>query len=221
MELRRIVIAGTTGFSVMIKRLIEKDNAFKVIGFTTQKNFIKDNIIDGCPVYPEEELHSILNNEEGILNTLGYSRMNTIREKVHIKYENEGFDIVSYISPKANVYTNRIEKGSLILPGAFIGPDVVIGKSCIIYSNVQLTHHINIEDFCFLAANSTVGGNTTIKNNSFIGMNSTIKNKITLASYTLVGCGSNIVNDVTEPYQVLVGNPAKCLNNKNSMETII
>lgn len=221
MGIKEIIIAGTTGFSVMIKKMVEQESVFKVIGFTTKRELIKQNVIDNCPVFPEEELNNYLDDKKGVLNTLGYTKMNTLREDVHNKFIQEGFELVSYISPKANIFSDKIGKGCIVLPGAFIGPEVIIGDSCIVYSNVQLTHHINIADFCFIASNSTIGGNVEIQNHCFIGMNSTIRNKLQLAPYTLVGCASNVIEDVITPNSVIVGNPAKCLSNKKSLEVII
>ncbi len=213
----KVYIAGTTGFSEMISQIVTQESQYEVVGFCTKKELIREPILDGKPVVDEESLSTW---DGGILLTIGYSHMNTLREKVFFEYESRGFNIVSYVSSKANVYSKTIGKGSLILPGAFIGPDCRVGNGCVVYTNVQLTHHINVGDFSFIGSGCVIGGNVNIGHNSFIGMNSTIRNKACLAPYTLAGCGSNVLKSVNTDCGVVVGNPAKLLN-KNSMEVQI
>lgn len=214
----KIFVAGTTGFSIMVSHIVAEEAQYEIEGFCTKKELIQESFLDGKPVVDENDLISW---EGGVLLTIGYTRMNGLREQILKKYQTMGMNIVPFISKKANVYSDKLGKGCIVLPGAFIGPSVNIGNGCIIYSNVQLTHHINVEDFCFIGAGAVVGGNVNIGHNSFIGMNCTLKNKVSLAPYTLVGCGTNIVRDIEEPNRVAVGNPARCLENKNSLNVKI
>ena len=107
------------------------------------------------------------------------------------------------------------------MPGTYVGPYVSIGSSCMIYSNVSLTHHITIESNCFVASGCVVGGNVIIGHNSFIGLNSTIRNRVKLAPYTLVGCSSNVLIDNSVLGAVILGNPAHVIDNKDSRNSII
>lgn len=156
-----------------------------------------------------------------VLNTIGYGKMNCIRERVNEELKNDGITLFSYISKNANIYSDDIGEGCIIMPGTYVGPYVSIGSSCIIYSNVSLTHHITIESNCFVASGCVVGGNVIIGHNSFIGLNSTIRNRVKLAPYTLVGCSSNVLIDNSVLGAVILGNPAHVIDNKDSRNSII
>lgn len=185
---------GTTPFSAVIATIIQMEGHYEVLAYSTSKQFMDKTEMKGLPIVAQEDLNSIFDMREvGIINTIGYSNMNSIRERVHNELLNEGFHLQTFISRNAKVYTSDIREGSIIMPGAFVGPYVTIGKACIIYSNVSLTHHITIEDYCFIASGCVFGGNVTIGHNSFIGLNSTIRNRISLAPYTLVGASSNVL----------------------------
>lgn len=185
---------GTTPFSAVIATIIQMEGHYEVLAYSTSKQFMDKTEMKGLPIVAQEDLNSIFDMREvGIINTIGYSNMNSIREKVHNELLNEGFYLQTFISKNAKVYTSDIREGSIIMPGAFVGPYVTVGKACIIYSNVSLTHHITIEDYCFIASGCVFGGNVTIGHNSFIGLNSTIRNRISLAPYTLVGASSNVL----------------------------
>lgn len=217
------IIIGTTPFSVMIAKIIEAEvGDGNILAYSTLKCFIKELEIDGVPVIATEDLSSTFNLSQcTILNTIGYSHMNLLREKVQRELEDLGITVGTYISKKANVYTSDISEGNIILPGSFIGPFVSLGRCNIIYSNVSLTHHIVIGSFNFIASGCVLGGNITVGNNCFIGLNSTIRNRLNIPSYTLIGCASNITKMTQSEESVWLGNPAKLVEGRNSKDAII
>lgn len=213
---------GTTPFSAVIADIILKEGQYEVLAFSTSKLFMDKTEMNGLPIVPQEELKETFDmNKVGIVNTIGYSKMNSIRERVHNELSDEGFHLHTFVSKNANVYTKDIRDGSIIMPGAFVGPYVSIGKACIIYSNVSLTHHIIIQDYSFIASGCVLGGNIIIGNNSFVGLNTTIRNRISIAPYTLVGCGSNVLKDNPVIGGVIIGNPARHIEGEDSRNSTI
>lgn len=224
MELTQLIINGTTKFSTMIAELVEMEGLAKVVAYTTKRCFINEPMIGGKEVVPFEELNDRFDNRSvRILNTIGYSKMNTIREQVNNDIAATEIRLFSYISKRAFIAApieDLMTSGCIIMPNAFIGSNVQIGKSTVVYSNCSLTHDIVICDNVFLGSGCVVGGNVVIGKNSFIGMNSTIKNRVSLGAYSLVGCGSNVLRTIEEERCVIVGNPAKVLIGKDSMNSI-
>jgi hypothetical protein len=215
------IIIGTTPFSIMIANIIEMEvGQGKVLAYSTMQDFIQRVEIDGIPVIATENLSSIYDLSQCIiLNTIGYSHMNQLREKVQRELEELGISVGTYISKNASVYTSDIDEGNIILAGSFIGPFVSLGRCNIIYSNVSLT--IAIGNFNFIASGCILGGNITIGNNCFIGLNSTIRNRLNIPSYTLIGCASNVTKMTWIEETVWMGNPAKQVEKQNSKEVII
>lgn len=222
MEIEKLVIMGTTPFSAVIADIIQKEGQYEVLAFSTSKQFMDKKEMNGLPIVAQEDLKETFSmNDVGIINTIGYSKMNTLRERVHNELSDEGFHLQTFVSQNANVYTTDIREGSIIMPGAFVGPYVSIGRACIIYSNVSLTHHIIIQDYSFIASGCVLGGNITVGNNSFIGLNTTIRNRISLAPYTLVGCGSNVLRDNHITGGIILGNPAHYVEGEDSRNSTI
>lgn len=211
----KLIIMGTTPFSIMLYKIIEKEQFASVLAFTTGRAFMDKTELEGIPIVAFEELSDSFDmNQCMILNTIGYSQMNDIRKKVFFQIREEGYKLCTFISANANVY--------IIMPGAFVGPYVELGVSDIIYANVSLTHHITIGDFVFIGSGCVVGGNVKIGDNCFVGLNSTIKNKAKIPSYTLIGSGTNVLSSITEGKgAVYVGNPARCLADKRSVDVKI
>lgn len=211
----KVIIIGTSIFSEDICQIIQFEQMADVLAYCTYQAFMDICQIGNLPVVAFEELSSRYDmSNVHLLNTIGYSKMNIIREKVFEDCIKLDYQIYTYISPKAIVYTDCIGLGSIIMPNAYIGPNVFIGKANIIWNNVALTHRITIGDFNFICANCTIGGNVNIKNNCFLGLNATIKNGVVIADRTLIGSSSNVLHS-TELGLTYVGNPAKCTNRKS------
>lgn len=220
MELEKLIINGTTQFSRSIANLIKRENAARIIAFTTKGSLIDEQTIDGIPIIPFEDLsESFDSNNCKVLNTIGYSKMNALREKVNKEIEQTGFRLYTFISNSASIYSDTIGQGSIIMPDVYIGSNVKIGHSCIIDAKSSLTHDIIIEDNVYVASGVIIGGNVVVGKNSFIGLGSTIKNKVHIASFTLVGCGSNVIRNISTSKMVVIGNPAHELKGKESTHT--
>ena len=214
----KYIILGTTLFSTVIRRLIENEGQGKVVAYSTSAELISDRIFDNLPVEPTEV---VMDSGLLFINTIGYSKMNTIRQKVSMQFYKHNIPISSFISKRALIYTDEKLLGteSIIMPGAYIGPEVKLGRGNIVYSNVTLTHHIQIGDYNFVGAGVTMGGGIIIDDNCFFGLNSTVKNRINIRKYSLIGAGANILSS-TEEYGIYIGNPARKAD-KKSFDTVI
>lgn len=222
MEKKQIIILGTTPYSVSVSEIIQTENSYDVIAFCTKGDFIKEKSLNGRPVVAQEDLPLLYDMKKvSVLITIGYVRMNTLREKVYNEITGLGYNLISFVSERAKVYTSVPDSyGIIIMPGAYVGPEVEIGKCCVIRANATITHHILLGDYSFIGAGVVIGGNVVVGNNSFIGLNSTIKNKVKLAPYTLIGCGSNVISNVELYQSVCVGNPAHIIDDRKSTDTL-
>lgn len=206
--MEKVIIAGTTNFSTMMKSILEKDNEAEVIAFTVNKEYIHESCLQGIPVVAFEELDNLYNKEDySILLAIGYSKMNDNRKHFFNACKEKGYSLYTYISKRAIVYSDEIGEGAMILPGSFVGPEVKIGKGTILHLHAYASHNITIGDFCYFAGGSMFGGDVTIGNNCFTGLNSSLKNGITLADRTFVSANS-FVNRDTKFGLGYIGSPA-------------
>lgn len=205
----KIIIFGVNMFSSVVYQSILTDNKAEVIGFTLNREYITDKYFEGLPVYPFEDLDTLFNMSDiKIAITIGYSNMNSNRQIVYDKCKQSGYNIYTYISNRAVLYSHDINEGSIILPTAFIGPHVKIGKCTIIWNQVCIPHHSTIGDFTHMAGGTTVGGGSNIGSFCFIGMNCSIKNGISIGDNTFIGANSYMTESTTGGLG-FYGNPAK------------
>jgi UDP-3-O-[3-hydroxymyristoyl] glucosamine N-acyltransferase len=121
--------------------------------------------------------------------------------------------------------TSSVGKGTVIMPGAYIGKHVTIGSNCIIYPNVTVLDHCQIGDEVIIQAGTVIGsdafyynkktnrdihykkmtscGRVIIENNVEIGANCTIDRGV--SADTVIGAGTKMDNLVHIGHDTVVG----------------
>ena len=204
----KVIVFGTSIFSLVVYRTIVQESLAEVVGFTLNEDYISENEIEGLKVYPFEHLPLYFDmNECQVLIALGYKKMNDNRKAIFLKCKELGYKIFTLVSKHSVIYTEVIGEGSIVLPSAFIGPYVSIGRSVIVWNGVNICHHNDVGDFTHIAGGTTIGGEARIGSSCFIGMNCTIKNGISIGDRTFIGANS-YMSQSTEGGLGFVGNPA-------------
>jgi sugar O-acyltransferase (sialic acid O-acetyltransferase NeuD family) len=155
-----------------------------------------------------------------VLIAVGYTRMNCIRSTIHRECKEAGMRIASFISKSANIDSDVIGEGCIILPNCYVGPGCRIGACTIITSGAILSHDCQVGDYNYISCAAVFGGFSEVTHHCFVGLNSTIRDGIKLAPYTLVGSAANILKS-TEEYGIYTGNPARLVNSKKSTDAHI
>lgn len=222
MQPRNLIIYGDSAFAERIAAYVQIEARDRVVAFTIERAYQKRERIKQWKVIPFEDLSShYVADEVEILLGIGYSQMNDVRELVYNKCVAAGYKVGSYISTRATLYSHHVGEGCIMLPGAFIGPDCVLGKCNFIDPDVCFTHDIRVGDFNFFSANVVSGGFVEIQNHCFVGLRVTLKNNISISDYSLLGSCTNVVKSIDKPHGVWVGNPARALEGKTAYAAVV
>lgn len=188
---------GASGHGKVVADIaIEND-----IGITA---FIDDDIHKkecyGFPVIP-----NILDNEKPLIITIGdnFTRK-LITEKIVNKIE-------KLIHPRSIISkTSKIGIGTVVMGGATINADCVIGNHCIINTNSSIDHECIIKDFVHISPNVALAGNVFIDEGSHIGIGAAVIQNVKIGKWCVIGAGAVILKDIPD-YSVVVGNPGKII----------
>ena len=104
-----------------------------------------------------------------------------------------GYATPCYIHQSANIHsTVKLGKAIYILPNSSIMPLTTLADYVMVSMGVNIAHHVNVEEGCFLSQGSNIGASIEIKNQSFIGIASTIMTGVkTIGKNTIIGAGFN------------------------------
>lgn len=187
----QVVIFGTNELSEIVCNYIDNlyYDEYKLIGFVVDDEYCKNDIFCSKKVFSYTEF-KILNKDIKVILTVGYSKMNSIREQIYSRLIVDGYDVINFIDKRAIVNTKKIGKGNIILDGVNIGVNSKIGNGNIFYPNSLLSHHSVMGNFNYLSPSVAIAGCCTIGNKCFFGINSTTKDNISILDETLIGAGA-------------------------------
>lgn len=193
--LEKIIIFGIGQLAQLLHEYIQDDGQFEIVAFTADNPEV--NTLFGLPVVEFNELEKqYAPSDYKILIVIGYSERNQKRRKVFERVKNKGYSMVNYIHRSSIVPKSTIMgENCIILENNVFQPHVTIGDDMGMLSSNVVSHHVQIEDHCFLTEHVCVGGRVKIGTGSTLGLNSTIKQRVIISPNTFVGANVYLRSD--------------------------
>ena len=201
--MKKVIIFGATDFAEVVNYYLSHDSSYEVVSFALDSNYIVNKEFCGLPVNSFENIEELYSpNEYSMFIAVGYNKMNKVREQKYIEAKKKGYELITYISPKASFYDNvQIGDNCFIFEDNTLQPFSKIGNNTILWSGNHLGHHSTIGDNCFITSHVVIAGRVNIGKNTFIGINSTIRDNVVVGIENVIGAGSLILKN-TEDYSV-------------------
>lgn len=204
-----MLIAGAGGHAKEILGIFAELNLDKDIYFfddfaanTATSVFEKFQILK-----TEEEVRNLFKEDNRFVIGVGNPKL---REQISHKLQSYGGELVSIISPKANVgkYFITLEKGLNVLTQATITQNIFIGEGCLIHINSIIHHDCVIGKYCEISPNATILGKVKMGNYCSIGAGAIILPGVQLGNNVTVGAGAVVTKNISDN-QLVKGVPAK------------
>lgn len=208
-NLKPLVILGAGGHAVSVAN-VAMDAGFSIAYFIDKKN--KNSSLLGIEVIQDiSVLKNILDFEYAI--AIGD---NTLRELVYHELQSLNtcikFPALIHNSAVVSSFSN-IDNGSVIMPRAVIGPNVTVGKFCILNTLASIDHDSAMSDFSSLAPHAVTGGNVRIGQRSAISINATVKHGLIVGDDCVLGAHSYLNKDLLSN-SIAYGIPAKLIRSR-------
>ncbi len=189
-------------------------------GFVVDSQFKNSDEFQSLPVFAFENIEELVDiNAVQIVLALGYSNMNEHRKSKYNYCKSKGYKVFTYVSQQAQVFSDKIGEGSIILPGTYIGPYSEVGICTVIRPGTVLAHHVTIGDFNWIADGCTFGGGVKMGSHCFLGLGTTVRNEISIADYTFAGAQTYLGRD-TELLMAYIGVPSKKIENVSAYDAV-
>lgn len=205
-----LVLFGNGKFASLAWYCITHDSAHRVVAFTVDAPFLKEDRLHGLPVVDFTQVQErFAPTEHEMLVHLGQTDMGALRISRVAAARAKGYRLASYVSSRALTWPDlRIGENCSIYDGVIVEPFVSIGENAILRNGVHLCHHARVGDHCFLAAGACLGGGAILEPRCFVGLNATIRDGIRVAEGCLIAAGAVVASD-TEPDGLYLGVPAR------------
>ena len=188
---KKLLLVGSGGHTTACIDVVEMEKKYEIIGLIDIK---KNKILKKYKVVGNiSDLIKLRKKTKNIFISIGQIKTVKLRIEILEKIKKYGFTIIKIVSPLSYVSKySSIGEGTIIMHGVHIGPDVKIGKNCIINTKANIEHGSVIADNCHISTSVTVNGDVKIEAESFIGSNSVIKEGITIKRGSFIKMGSVI-----------------------------
>jgi sugar O-acyltransferase (sialic acid O-acetyltransferase NeuD family) len=132
----------------------------------------------------------------GFFVAVSYAKLNSVRSEKVSAARSKGYNLVSYVSSRANVfYGFQPGENCFILEQNIVQPFATIGNNVTLWSGNHIGHHSIIEDDVFIASHVVVSGGVRVGRASFVGVNATIRDHVTLGERCVIGAGALVLED--------------------------
>jgi sugar O-acyltransferase (sialic acid O-acetyltransferase NeuD family) len=192
-----LVIFGTGEIAELAAFYFTQDWDHRVVGFTVDGAYVREDRFLGQPVVPFEALTAAFPpGKVQLFVAVGYNKINALRSEKFAAAKQRGYVLASYLSSRATVFSSfELKDNCFILEDNTIQPFVRIGANVTLWSGNHIGHHSIIEDNVFIASHVVVSGGVRVGNGSFLGVNATIRDRVTIGRQCVLGAGALVLED--------------------------
>jgi sugar O-acyltransferase (sialic acid O-acetyltransferase NeuD family) len=199
-----MLLFGAGGHSKVVSSALENLQIIISGIFDDNKNFILSNNHKVLGSYNPN-----LRTDEDLIITIGD---NKIRKKISMLIKhNFGICISKYSICDKFI---KLGKGSVILHGAIVQRDTIIGEHVILNTASSIDHDCVLNDFVHISPGVRLGGGVSIGEGTHIGINASVIPNLKIGKWCTIGAGAVIINDIPD-FSLVVGNPGKVIKRLN------
>ena len=197
---KKIVIVGIGETAALAFEYFTHDSPYSIAGYSVERAFLRENVYNGLPLVPLEELEQHFPPREfDAFVAVSSTQLNRLRTRLFRMVKEKGYTCASYISSRAFVWHNvEIGENCFIFEDNTVQPYVKIGANVVLWSGNHIGHNTVIRNNCFIASHVVISGFCDVGENCFLGVNSTVINNISLARDCFIGAGALIQKDTEE-----------------------
>lgn len=201
----KIIIFGTGEIASLAYFYFSNDSNYKVVGFTADDQFIKEDHFCDLPLIPLSDLRKSFPPDSFMAHVaLSYNKLNQIREQKYFLMKKIGYKLVNYICSKSIMWSDlSVGDNCFILENQTIQPGVKIGNNVMIWSGNHIGHGTIIDDHTYLSSHICISGHTKIGKRCFIGVNSTFKDFSEVGNDVFITMGVKVAKKVSDGSIVL------------------
>ncbi|GGA86907.1 hypothetical protein GCM10011491_13230 [Brucella endophytica] len=219
MKSKKLVLVGAGEFALIAYEYFTYDSGYDVAAFAVERDYIKEQQINGLPVVPFEELNEQYDPAEyELFVAIPASQLNRLRTRLYLAAKERGYSFATYISSRAFVWRNAIiGENCFIFEHNTVQPFVEIGNNVILWSGNHIGHRTIIRDNCFLSSHVVVSGYCDIGESCFVGVNATFNDRVSVPHDCVIASGTLVNKSLKNPERIYHGSPVEEFPRKSAL----
>lgn len=115
---------------------------------------------------------------------------NAVREELHARVREAGFELFSVIHPMAFVSPSAVlDEGCAVMAGAVVGTEAQLGAGVIVNCGATIDHHCRVESFGHLGVNACMAGGSVLGHGAWMQAGSALGYGVKVASEVVLAPG--------------------------------
>ena len=205
----QIFIFGASGHAKVVIDIVERQGLYSIAFLVDDDPVLKGMDFFGYPVVGGKmEALARRNAYPKAIVAIGN---NPARGRICSWLDENNFSRVNAVHPSAQISRGvQIGAGTVIMAGACINSDAVLGENVIVNTRASVDHDCVVGDNVHLAPAVTLCGNVNVGNGSFVCAGSVIIPNITIGMNVIVGAGSTVIKNISDGLKV-AGTPSRAM----------
>jgi sugar O-acyltransferase (sialic acid O-acetyltransferase NeuD family) len=208
----KIVVFGAGGHAKVVVDVLAQMKRYKVVALLDDSTELHGTRRWGFPIWGGREQFPALRKGgvKGLIVGLGDNRL---RQSVYEEAAKAGLEFITAVHPSVHLGGRvKIGAGSLLVAGAIINVDAVIGENVIINTGATVDHDCRIGAHVHLSPGVHLAGGVTVGELSHIGIGAVVLPNIEVGRACIVGAGA-VVRESIPDGAIVAGNPARLIRN--------
>lgn len=157
---RRVIVIGAGGHGRSVAEAILLLGRDELVGFVDDGADATAKVWSYPILCRTDALHSLREHADAVVVAIGN---NAVREKLHAKVREAGFELLNVIHPTAFVSpTATLGPGCAVMAGAVVGTEAQLGEGVIVNCSATVDHHCRVHAFGHLGVNACMAGGSVL-----------------------------------------------------------
>ena len=186
---KRVIVIGAGGHGRSVAE------AILLLGRDELVGFVDDGADPNAKVwtYPilgrTDSLHTLRALADTVVVAIGN---NAVREKLHARVRDAGFELLNVIHPAAFVSpTATLGAGCAVMAGAVVGTEAQLGEGVIVNCGATVDHHCRVDAFGHLGVNACMAGGSVLGHRAWMQAGAALGYGVKIAADTVLVPGES------------------------------
>ena len=186
---KRVIVIGAGGHGRSVAE------AILLLGRDELVGFVDDGADANAKVwtYPilgrTDSLHTLRALADTVVVAIGN---NAVREKLHARVRDIGFELLNVIHPAAFVSpTATLGAGFAVMVGAVVGTEAHLGEGVIVNCGATVDHHCRVDAFGHLGVNACMAGGSVLGHRAWMQAGAALGYGVKIAADTVLVPGES------------------------------
>ena len=157
---KRVIVIGAGGHGRSVAEAILLLGRDELVGFVDDGADANAKVWTYPILARTGTLHTLRALADTVVVAIGN---NAVREKLHSRVRDAGFELLNVIHPAAFVSpTATLGAGCAVMAGAVVGTEAQLGEGVIVNCGATVDHHCRVDSFGHLGVNACMAGGSVL-----------------------------------------------------------